>query len=365
VAEILTSMQIDDTTIIAGLLHDVVEDTSISAEVIGQKFGKETMDLVVGLTKLSKLQFHTRHEAQAENLRKMFMAMSSDIRIILIKLADRLHNMRTIQSHHSQLRQIEIAEETLNIFAPLAHRLGIFKIKSELEDRSIAILEPEDIGKLKDQMAEGQEERDLFISRHCQMIRDALVDAQIKSEVTGRSKSYYSIYNKMENQHKDLSEIFDLNAIRVIVDTVKDCYGVLGIIHTMWKPIPGRFKDFIAMPKQNMYQSIHTTLIADNGMPFEVQIRTWEMHRTAEYGIAAHWRYKEGTSNVADFDKKVEWLRQMLEWQQEVGDANEFMENIKGALFSDNIYVFSPAGDVFELPAGSISIDFAYRVHTQ
>ncbi len=365
VAEILTSMQIDDTTIVAGLLHDVVEDTTVPAEVIGQKFGAEAMELVVGLTKLNKLQFNTRHEAQAENLRKMFMAMSNDIRIILIKLADRLHNMRTIESHHSRLRQIEIAEETLTIFAPLAHRLGIFKIKSELEDRSIAILEPEDIAKLKEQIAEGQEERDLFIHEHCQIIKNALDKAQIKSEVNGRSKSYYSIYNKMENQHKELSEIFDLNAIRVIVDTVKDCYGVLGIIHTMWKPIPGRFKDFIAMPKPNMYQSIHTTLIADNGMPFEVQIRTWEMHRTAEYGIAAHWRYKEGTSNIADFDKKVEWLRQMLDWQQEVGDANEFMENIKGALFSDNIYVFSPAGDVYELPAGSISIDFAYRVHTQ
>ncbi len=365
VADILSTMQIDDTSIIAGLLHDVVEDTTIPAEVIGQKFGKDTMNLVVGLTKLSKLQFNTRHDAQAENLRKMFVAMSNDIRIILIKLADRLHNMRTIESHHSQLRKIEIAEETLTIFAPLAHRLGIFKIKSELEDRAIAILEPEDIAKIKEELAEGKEERDKFIQDHCRQIREALDKASIKSEVNGRFKSYYSIYNKMRNQHKELSEIFDLNAIRVIVDTVNDCYGALGIIHTMWKPIPGRFKDFIAMPKPNMYQSIHTTLIADNGAPFEVQIRTWEMHRTAEYGIAAHWRYKEGTSSVADFDKKVEWLRQMLEWQQEVGDANEFMENIKGALFSENIYVFSPAGDVYELPTGSSSIDFAYRVHTQ
>ncbi|MCR4963535.1 MAG: bifunctional (p)ppGpp synthetase/guanosine-3',5'-bis(diphosphate) 3'-pyrophosphohydrolase [Firmicutes bacterium] len=365
VAEILSTMQIDDTTIIAGLLHDVVEDTTIPAEVIGQKFGKDAMDLVVGLTKLSKLQFNTRHDAQAENLRKMFVAMSNDIRIILIKLADRLHNMRTIESHHSQLRKIEIAEETLTIFAPLAHRLGIFKIKSELEDRAIAILEPEDIAKIKEELAEGQEERDKFIEEHCRLIRQAMEKASIQCEVNGRFKSYFSIYNKMRNQHKALSEIFDLNAIRVIVDTVNDCYGALGIIHTMWKPIPGRFKDFIAMPKANMYQSIHTTLIADNGAPFEVQIRTWDMHRTAEYGIAAHWRYKEGTSSVADFDKKIEWLRQMMDWQQDVGDANEFMENIKGSLFSENIYVFSPAGDVYELPAGSSSIDFAYRVHTQ
>lgn len=365
VAEILASMQIDDTTIIAGLLHDVVEDTSVSREEIEEKFGHQTLVLVDGVTKLNKLEFRTRHEAQAENLRKMFMAMSSDIRIILIKLADRLHNMRTISSHRSPLRQKEIAEETLSIYAPLAHRLGIFKIKSELEDLSIQVLEPERIADIKLSLAAEKEERDSFINEQIARIRSALAEAGVKAEVNGRIKNYYSIFNKMRRQQKELSEIFDLNAIRIIVNTVRECYESLGIIHTLWKPIPGRFKDYIAMPKQNMYQSIHTTLIADNGMPFEVQIRTWDMHRIAEYGIAAHWRYKEGKSADADFDKKVEWLRQMLEWQQEVGDSREFMETVKHDLFNDYIYVFSPKGDVYELPSGSVPLDFAYRVHTQ
>ena len=353
VAWILASMEIDDTTIIAGLLHDVVEDTTVSAEEIEEKFGHDAMVLVQGVTKLSKLEFRTRHDAQAENLRKMFMAMSSDIRIILIKLADRLHNMRTISSHRSQLRQKEIAEETLSIYAPLAHRLGIFKIKSELEDLSIEVLEPERIADLKRQIAEGQEARDEFVRIHIEKFQQALDEAGIKATVTGRSKNYYSIYNKMNRQQKELSEIFDLNAVRIIVDTVRECYEALGIIHSMWKPIPGRFKDYIAMPKQNMYQSIHTTLIADNGSPFEVQIRTWDMHRIAEYGIAAHWRYKEGRSADADFDKKIEWLRQMLEWQKEMGDAREFVSAVKGDLFNKYIYIFSPRGDIYELPAGS------------
>ncbi len=365
VAWILASMEIDDTTIIAGLLHDVVEDTAITAEEIETQFGHDAMVLVQGVTKLSKLEFRTRHDAQAENLRKMFMAMSSDIRIILIKLADRLHNMRTIGSHRSPLRQKEIAEETLSIYAPLAHRLGIFKIKSELEDLAIEVLEPERIADLKRQMAEGQEARDEFIRVHIEQIQNALQEAGIKATVTGRSKNYYSIFNKMNRQQKELSEIFDLNAIRIIVDSVRECYEALGLIHSMWKPIPGRFKDYIAMPKQNMYQSIHTTLIADNGSPFEVQIRTWDMHRIAEYGIAAHWRYKEGRSADADFDKKIEWLRQMLEWQKEMGDAREFVSAVKGDLFNKNIYIFSPRGDIYELPAGSVPLDFAYRVHTQ
>jgi GTP pyrophosphokinase len=365
VAEILTGMQIDDDTVIAGLLHDVVEDTAISLEQLKEQFGPAVPVLVSGVTKLSKLEFYNRHEAQAENLRKMFMAMASDIRIILIKLADRLHNMRTIDSHHSRVRQKEIAEETLSIFAPLAHRLGMFNIKSELEDLSIFILEPEIIAKIKEQLAAGQQERDRFLSDICAIIRRELSQVDIKCDVVGRSKNYYSIFNKMKRQQKDLKEIFDLNAIRVIVDTVKDCYGVLGVIHTLWKPIPGRFKDYIAMPKQNFYQSIHTTVIGDTGSPFEVQIRTWDMHRIAEYGIAAHWRYKEGKSADADFDKKVEWLRQMLEWQQELGDAHEFMETVKGDLFNENIYVFSPRGDVYELPAGAGPLDFAYRIHTQ
>ncbi len=365
VANILASLQIDDATIIAGLLHDVVEDTQYSREDIEAMFGSTVMKLVDGVTKLNKLEFRTRHEAQAENLRKMFMAMSSDIRIILIKLADRLHNMRTIGSHRSPLRQKEIAEETLYIYAPLAHRLGIFKLKSELEDLSIEVLEPEKIEELKYNLAMQQTERDNFIQDHIRIIHKDLDEAGIKAEVYGRVKNYYSIYNKMLRQQKELSEIFDLNAIRIIVDSVRECYESLGIIHSRWKPIPGRFKDYIAMPKQNMYQSIHTTVIADNGVPFEVQIRTWEMHRIAEYGIAAHWRYKEGKSADADFDKKVEWLRQMLEWEQEIGDSREFMENVKNDLFDDNIYVFSPKGDVYELPTGSTPIDFAYRIHTE
>ena len=365
VAEILTSLQIDDKAIAAGLLHDVVEDTSVPKEVIGERFGADTLMLVEGVTKLSKLQFRNRHEAQAENLRRMLMAMSSDIRIILIKLADRLHNMRTISSHHSVLRQKEIAEETLTIYAPLAHRLGIFRIKSELEDLSIAVLEPERVAALKTSLAQGEEERSRFVNEHIETIRKAVTEAGIKCEITGRTKNYFSILRKMDRQEKELSEIFDLNAIRIIVDTVRECYECLGLIHTMWKPIPGRFKDYIAMPKANMYQSIHTTLIADNGTPFEVQIRTWDMHRIAEYGIAAHWRYKEGRSADADFDKKVEWLRNMLEWQQEVRDSSEFMETVRKDLFNDHIYVFTPKGDVFELPAGSVPLDFAYLVHTQ
>ncbi|MBQ1342777.1 MAG: bifunctional (p)ppGpp synthetase/guanosine-3',5'-bis(diphosphate) 3'-pyrophosphohydrolase [Firmicutes bacterium] len=365
VAEILTSLQIDDKAIAAGLLHDVVEDTSVDKEVIAERFGADTLMLVEGVTKLSKLQFRNRHEAQAENLRRMLMAMSSDIRIILIKLADRLHNMRTISSHHSVLRQKEIAEETLTIYAPLAHRLGIFRIKSELEDLSIEVLEPERVAELKASLAQEQEERSRFVNEHIESIRKAVTESGIKCEITGRTKNYYSILRKMERQEKELSEIFDLNAIRIIVDTVRECYECLGIIHTMWKPIPGRFKDYIAMPKQNMYQSIHTTLIADNGVPFEVQIRTWDMHRIAEYGIAAHWRYKEGRSADADFDKKVEWLRNMLEWQQEVRDSSEFMETVRKDLFNENIYVFTPKGDVIELPSGSVPLDFAYRVHTQ
>jgi len=367
VAYTLAGLQIDDATVVAGLLHDLVEDTSVTPQQVEDRFGADVRILVEGVTKLSKLEFHNRHEAQAENLRRMFIAMSSDIRIILIKLADRLHNMRTIKYHRSMLRQKEIAEETLSIYAPLAHRLGIFKIKSELEDLSISVLEPEDINAIKEELDEDREDRDQFINEHIEKIKTSLEAEGIKCEVNGRIKNYYSIYNKMNRQKKQLSEIFDLNAIRVLVDTVRECYEALGIIHAMWKPIPGRFKDYIAMPKPNMYQSIHTTLIAGNGVPFEVQIRTWDMHRIAEYGIAAHWRYKEGKSADADFDKKIGWLRNMLEWQQDdtVGDAREFMETVKGDLFSGNIYVFSPKGDVYELPRNSVPLDFAYRVHTQ
>ncbi|MDD2221539.1 MAG: bifunctional (p)ppGpp synthetase/guanosine-3',5'-bis(diphosphate) 3'-pyrophosphohydrolase, partial [Clostridia bacterium] len=365
VAEILAGLQLDDTAIMAGFLHDVVEDTSVSEQIIKEKFGEKVMALVDGVTKLSKLEFRTQQERQAENLRKMFLAMSHDIRIILLKLADRLHNMRTLKYHRSPERRREIAEETLTIFAPLAHRLGIFSIKSELEDLSLSFLEPEEYQKLNRDLEMVNAQREQQIKSICETLKRHLLEVGIEADISGRCKSRFSIYNKMKKQNKDLSEIFDLNAVRIIVNTVKDCYGALGIIHTRWKPIPGRFKDYIAMPKQNMYQSIHTTLIGDNGEPFEVQIRTWEMHRIAEYGIAAHWRYKEGKSGDADFEQKVEWLRQMLEWQQEMRDAGDFLESVKVDLFQDNIYVFSPKGDVFELQAGSCPIDFAYRVHTQ
>lgn len=365
VADILAGLQMDDTTIIAGLLHDVVEDTKYTMADIEEKFGHETVVLVDGVTKLSKLEFRSRQEHQAENLRKMFLAMANDIRIILIKLADRLHNMRTIKFHHSVVRQREIAEETQSIFAPLAHRLGMFSIKSELEDICFSILEPEAFNDLKNRMEAEHIQRDAYINEIIKILRDSLDKMGIQAEITGRFKSYSSIHRKMQKQQKDLNEIYDLNAIRVIVDSVKDCYGVLGVIHTHWTPIPGRFKDYIAMPKQNMYQSIHTTVLGEDGNPFEVQIRTKEMHQIAEYGIAAHWRYKEGKSGDDDFEKKVEWLRHMLEWQQELRDAREFVESVKVDLFSDNIYVFSPKGDVYELPAGSCPIDFAYRVHTQ
>jgi guanosine-3',5'-bis(diphosphate) 3'-pyrophosphohydrolase len=365
VAETLVMLQLDDITITAGLLHDVVEDTNVTESNIETEFGKEVASLVDGVTKLGRLEYKSKVEQQVENLRKMFLAMAKDIRVILIKLADRLHNMRTLRYHHSVQKQKEIAEETLEIFAPLAHRLGIFKIKWELEDLSLRYLEPDKYYSLVEQIAVKRQEREEYVKEICDTLLEKLKQVDISAEVMGRPKNFYSIYKKMINQHKELSEIYDLMAVRVIVDTIKDCYGALGIIHTLWKPIPGRFKDYIAMPKQNMYQSIHTTVIGPKGEPFEIQIRTWDMHRTAEYGIAAHWRYKEGKSGDKDFDKKLAWLRSMLEWQQDLRDAREFMESIKVDLFTDSVYVFTPKGDVVELPAGSVPIDFAYRVHTQ
>jgi guanosine-3',5'-bis(diphosphate) 3'-pyrophosphohydrolase len=365
VAETLVMLQLDDTTIVAGLLHDVVEDTGVTEANIISEFGTEVALLVDGVTKLGRLEYKSKVEQQVENLRKMFLAMAKDIRVILIKLADRLHNMRTLRYHHSVQKQKEIAEETLEIFAPLAHRLGIFKIKWELEDLSLRYLEPDKYYSLVEQIAVKRQEREEYVKEICDTLALKLNQVDISAEVMGRPKNFYSIYKKMVNQQKELSEIYDLLAVRVIVDNVKDCYGALGIIHTLWKPIPGRFKDYIAMPKQNMYQSIHTTVIGPKGEPFEIQIRTWEMHRTAEYGIAAHWRYKEGKSGDKDFDKKLAWLRGMLEWQQDLRDAREFMESIKVDLFTDSVYVFTPKGDVVELPAGSVPIDFAYRVHTQ
>lgn len=364
VAAILIELQLDVVTVAAALLHDVVEDTSVKLSDIEAKFGEEIARLVDGVTKLSRLEYKTKEEQQAETLRKMFVAMAQDIRVIMIKLADRLHNMRTLKHHPPEKRQ-EIARETLEIFAPLAHRLGIFRLKWELEDQSLRYLEPERYYDLVNSISMKRQEREEYINAVVSTLKEKLKEGGIEADIQGRPKHFYSIYNKMVKQEKDLNEIYDLIAVRVIVDSVRDCYAVLGLIHTLWVPIPGRFKDYIAMPKPNMYQSLHTTVIGPMGDPFEIQIRTWEMHRTAEYGIAAHWRYKEDAGGSdRDFDQKLTWLRQLLDWQREMRDPKEFMESLKTDLFSDRVYVFTPKGDVVELPAGSVPIDFAYRVHT-
>ncbi|GAW29204.1 MULTISPECIES: bifunctional (p)ppGpp synthetase/guanosine-3',5'-bis(diphosphate) 3'-pyrophosphohydrolase [unclassified Carboxydocella] len=363
VAYILAQLELDLVTIAAALLHDVVEDTEVTLEEIRQEFGDEVALLVDGVTKLSRIEYRSKEEQQAENWRKMLLAMARDIRVILIKLADRLHNMRTLK-FQSPRKQKEIAAETLDIYAPLANRLGIFRIKWELEDLSLRYLEPEMYYELVERIAKKRTEREALINQVIKELSERLAAVGIGAEISGRPKHFYSIYKKMWQQQKDLSEIYDLIAVRVIVDNVKDCYGTLGIVHTLWTPVPGRFKDYIAMPKQNMYQSLHTTVIGPNGEPLEVQIRTWEMHRTAEYGIAAHWRYKEGIKEPGELDEKLTWLRQILEWQRELGDAKEFIENLKIDLFDESVFVFTPKGDVIELPAGSIPIDFAYRIHT-
>lgn len=363
VASILAELEMDDSTIIAALLHDVAEDTEKTLENIRKVFGSEVADLVDGVTKLGKIEYKSKMEVQVENLRKMFLAMAKDIRVVLIKLADRLHNMRTLK-FQSEKKQKEISQETLEIYAPLANRLGIFRIKWELEDLAFRFLNTQEYYDLVEGIAFKRKERQEQINEVIELLKVKLEEVGIEADIAGRPKNFYSIYKKMVNQNKDLSEIFDLTAIRVIVETVNDCYGSLGIIHTLWKPIPGRFKDYIAMPKPNMYQSLHTTLISNHGEPFEIQIRTWEMHRTAEYGIAAHWKYKEGKKVENNFEQKLSWLRQLLEWQHDSRDAGEFMESLKLDLFADTVFVFTPKGDVVELPADSCPIDFAYRVHT-
>ena len=365
VAQILAEMKIDTTTITASLLHDVVEDTVMSLDDIKQIFGKEVAFLVDGVTKLSRLDYRTKEDQQLNSMRKMFLAMAKDVRVVVIKLADRLHNMRTLRYMRSD-KQKRIAQETLEIFAPLAHRLGIFNIKWELEDLSFRYLEPDKYYDLVDQMKQKRHVREEIVNEAIEVLRKALENSHIKFELNGRPKHFYSIYKKMKKDNRDLSQVYDLYAIRVIVDTVQDCYGVLGIVHSLWKPLPYRFKDYIAMPKPNNYQSLHTTVIGTRGQPVEIQIRTWEMHHVAEYGVAAHWRYKEGTTagNGNEFDEKMGWLRNLLEWQ-DTSNPKEFVNALKLDAFSDEVFVFSPRGDVIDLPQGSIPIDFAYRIHTE
>ena len=376
VAIILADLELDKETIVAGLLHDVVEDTVMTVEQVGEQFGTDVAFLVDGVTKLQHLHLadnsgnktEAQLEMQAENLRKMFMAMAKDIRVIMIKLADRLHNMRTLK-HMPHEKQIRIARETMDIYAPIAQRLGISKIKVELDDLSLKYLEPDVYYDLVDKIAMRKSEREKYIQGIVDEVSEHIKKAGIEAKIDGRIKHFFSIYKKMKNQHKTIDQIYDLFAVRIIVDTVKDCYAALGVIHEMYKPIPGRFKDYIAMPKANMYQSLHTTLIGSSGQPFEIQIRTYEMHRVAEYGIAAHWKYKEasdGKKVEAQEEEKLAWLRQILEWQREMSDNKEFMNMLKSDLdlFSDSVYCFTPTGDVKTLPAGSTPIDFAYSVHT-
>ena len=370
VAIILADLELDKETIVAGLLHDAVEDTWMTVEEVSDRFSPEVAFLVDGVTKLGQLSYSAdKVEMQAENLRKMFLAMAKDIRVILIKLADRLHNMRTLQYMRPE-KQLEIARETMDIYAPIAQRLGISKVKVELDDLSLKYLKPDVYYDLVEKVALRKSERQKFVGSIVQQVKQHMEDANIDAQVDGRIKHFFSIYKKMVNQDKTIDQIYDLFAVRILVDSVKDCYAALGVIHEMYKPIPGRFKDYIAMPKPNMYQSLHTTLIGPNGQPFEIQIRTYEMHRTAEYGIAAHWKYKETSDGKAPVGKseeeKLNWLRQILEWQRDMSDNREFMSLLKNDLdlFADSVYCFTPLGDVKTLPNGSTPIDFAYCVHS-
>ncbi len=367
VAYILAELELDKETITAGILHDTIEDTQYTYEDIANIFSEEVANLVDGVTKLGKLSYSTKEEMQAENYRKMFMAMAKDIRVILIKLADRLHNMRTL-NYMTEAKQREKAQETLDIYAPLAHRLGISKIRTEMEDLCFQYLNPDAYYDLKEKIERKQIERESFVKSIVSDLKQKMEQSGIKGKVEGRSKHFFSIYKKMVNQNKTLDQIYDLFAVRAIVDTVRDCYGVLGVVHTMYTPMPGRFKDYIAMPKPNMYQSLHNTLIGPEGEPFEVQIRTWDMHRTSEYGIAAHWKYKEGKGNKkgTSEEAKLTWLRQILEWQQDMSDNKEYLDTIKLDLniFNDQVYAFTPQGKVISLPKGSTTIDFAYMIHS-
>jgi GTP diphosphokinase / guanosine-3',5'-bis(diphosphate) 3'-diphosphatase len=363
VAAILADLELDAETIAAALLHDTVEDTNLTAEEVQREFGPEVARLVEGVTKLGRISLRTDQQQQAENIRKMMVAMAEDLRVVLIKLADRLHNMRTLQPL-AEAKRRKISRETLDIYAPLAHRLGIGQIKWELEDLAFRNLEPDAYEDVVGRIARKRADREALVSDLREILARELEKVGIQAEITGRPKHIYSVWQKMVREGKDFSEIYDLSAIRVLVDSVRDCYGVLGVVHSLWKPMPGRFKDYVAMPKSNGYQSLHTTVITHTGEPIEIQIRTQEMHRVAEFGVAAHWTYKEGGKD-ASFDQKLSWLRSLLEWQNEVGDAESFLNTVKVDLFQDEVYVFTPRGDVINLPAESTPVDFAYRIHTE
>jgi GTP pyrophosphokinase len=368
VARICAGMRLDTETLCAALLHDTVEDTTASLEEVEQRFGKEVASIVDGVTKLTGITFQSRDEAQVENYRKMMVAMATDPRVILIKLADRLHNMRTIEALPKQ-KQMEKARETLDVYAPIAHRLGIHAIKWELEDLAFATLHPRKYKEIKELVAQQRDERERYVSEAGRYLSKELHALGIDAQIAGRAKHFYSIYSKMTKKGREFNEIYDLTAMRVIVDSVKDCYGAVGVIHSLWKPLPGRFKDFIAMPKFNMYQSLHTTVIGPEGTPLEIQIRTQEMHEMAEFGVAAHWSYKQAPGAkdgpVADGDAKLKWLRSMLDWQKEAADPHEFMESLRSDLVEDEVFVFTPKGDVKSLAAGATPLDFAYEVHTE
>jgi GTP pyrophosphokinase len=361
VARILADMEMDKATIAAAILHDVVEDTVVTSEEVAETYGPEIAQLVEGVTKLTRIPYQSKEDAQVENLRKMFMAMAKDIRVIIIKLADRLHNMRTLSSLPPE-KQLSIARETIEIYAPIAHRLGIWKIKWDLEDLCLRYLDPDAYRDIAERVAKKRTEREAAVTNVVSLLREQFERLGLHADVTGRPKHFYSIYTKLR-KGRDFSTIYDLTAVRIIVDSVKDCYASLGTVHSIWKPLPGRFKDYIAMPKPNMYQSLHTTVVGPGGDPLEIQIRTLEMHRTSEYGIAAHWRYKEGGKRDP-LENKLTWLRSLLEWQNDMRDSRAFMENLKLDLFENQVFIFSPKGDVYSLPAAAVPLDFAYQVHT-
>ena len=362
VAGLLAELRLDPDTLAASILHDTVEDTDVTLADLQRDFNEHVAKLVEGVTKLGKIHVHTREQAQAENIRKMLVAMAEDIRVVLIKLADRLHNMRTVEAHNSERRQ-RISRETLDIYAPLAHRLGIWQIKAELEDLAFAQLDPDNYHAVEAKLRSKSQERATFIRDVTEILEREFEPLEMRAEISGRPKNVYSIFEKMRRQQKDFDEIYDIVAIRILVDSVKDCYGALGVVHSLWKPIPGRFKDYIAMPKGNGYQSLHTTVVSHTGEAMEIQIRTFEMHHTSEFGVAAHWHYKAGAQQ-AKFDERYSWLRLLMDWQKELLDAEAFVDTVKVDIFQDEVFVFTPRGDVRSLPAGSTPVDFAYRVHT-